>query len=113
MERRATLTVYTANRVGSGIDEELDDPECHIIIVACTVKWFSPMPCYSAGSIGEVFEKASNYSLCNSFIFARRMEELIIANIVIIMCQSMTTDQFMKSFLRKQLRLTKKRQLSC
>ena len=115
MKRRATLTVSTANRVGRSVDEDFDDIECHIIIVACTVKWFSPMPCYGTGSIREVFEKISNYCLCNSFITACSMKKFIVAQImvIIIICQSMPIKQFAQAFLRKQLRLTMKKQISC
>eukprot|EP00985_Skeletonema_marinoi_P001624 scaffold653_cov132-Skeletonema_marinoi.AAC.4 len=76
MERHAADVVFTANRVGSCIDEGLNNVECHIYVIAYNVKWRSPIIIInSTGSIRKIFEKASNYFLGDSFIAARSMEE--------------------------------------
>ena len=84
MKRHPTVTIYTTNRFGSCIDEELNDIECHIFVVACIVKQRPPFIASSTGGVWKIFEKASNYSLIDSFIQARNTEEIIIAHIIIL-----------------------------
>ena len=74
MKGHPTIIVFTANGVGSGIDEDLNNIECHIFVFACMVERFPPT-ISSTGSIRKIIEEISNYSLSNSFIFARLKEE--------------------------------------
>ena len=68
--------------------------------VACVVERCRPI-IISAGSIREVFEKASNYSLSNSEFAACSKEESIIVHMIIAMLrQSVTPNYFTDAFLR-------------
>ena len=89
MERRPTKNGYTANSIGRRINEELNDIECCIFVVACTMKRRHPNMISRTGSIRKIFEETSNYSLGNSFIEACLTEEIVILH-MIIGRQSMT-----------------------
>jgi hypothetical protein len=87
MKRHETFIVYMTNRVGSCIDEKLNDLECDIFIPTCVVERSVSTIIIiigSTGSIREIFEKTSNDSLVESFIAACRKEENKIVDVQII-----------------------------
>ena len=91
MERQLTVIVCMTNRIGSCIDEELNNSNCDVAVAACmaacSMEWRFPTSMISStGSGRKLFEKTSNYSLCRVFIAARLAEEMMIAHIMIIMC---------------------------
>ena len=102
MERHLALIVCAADRIGRCIDYELNDIDCHIFVPACEVERQTSLIISSTGSIGKIFEKASNYFLGDSFIEACGTEEFVVAEII-TMCQSVPLDYSSYTFLRKRL----------
>jgi hypothetical protein len=48
----------------------------------------------STGSAGKIFEKTSNYAICNSFIAARIMKETITLDVFVVRCTFVALDDF-------------------
>ena len=91
-----TVTVYATNRVGSCIDEEVNNIERHIFVGTCNVERRTPIHISSTDGGRKILEKILNYSLGNSFIVARPKKEFIIIGerIIIIGCQFVSLNYF-------------------
>jgi hypothetical protein len=78
MKRHETSIVDMTNRVGSCVDEKLNDLESDIFIPTSVVERRPSIIISSTGSFREIFEKTLNDSLGDSSIEACRMEEFVI-----------------------------------
>ena len=78
MKGHPTVIVFTANRIRSCIDEELNNVGCHIRVATCVMEWQLPIMISSPDRVRKIFEKISNYALGDSFMIASLKEELII-----------------------------------
>ena len=81
-------------RAGKRIDEEAHDFECDIFVSTQNVERRSSIRISSTGSVGKIFEKTSNYAICNSFIAARCTEEIISLDVFVVRCTFVALDDF-------------------
>jgi hypothetical protein len=92
-----------AERIGGGINKELHHAECCIFVATYHVERRLTLM-NSTGSVGKILEKILEYPLCNFFIFACQIKEIIIINGGMIWCASVSLNYFLQAVLRERLR---------